>query len=266
MKQHTIIDPRQVEASKPGYENLYEQLEFGRFNSVKSGAAPTLYQEVVATKDQREFAMPQGTFTMGDHSLQVFVNGQLMRIGADNDYIELSSNSIEFTFGLFADDVVVFRVNGGTSGPNLHEDHIAQNGQTVFNLAGSYAVGNHGLIVFVNGAYQTLDVDYIEDSAKTVVFTTPLEADDLVTFRVEGLPALANKYMNTGITRAYDNDGRIIREETVGDTHIINEYEYDADGLPSRMITREAGFVITKIYTWENGRNTDIQTTVKEGT
>lgn len=266
MKDRNLIDLRQVEPSKPGYDNLYDQLEFGRFNSVKSGAAPTIYQEVVATAGQREVIIPNGRYTIGDHSLQVIVNGQVMRVGADNDYVETNSDRVTFTFDLFQNDVVVFRVNGGTSGPSLHEEQTAVAGQTEFNLIGSYTVGNSSLIVVVNGAWQAIVADYLETSPKVVTFTEGLEEGDRVLFRVEGLPSIQRKYEDNIVVQQFDNDKRIAHSETFGDTHVIKEFEYDPDGFPKRMIIREGGFIITKEYIWVDGINTEIRTTVREGT
>ncbi|MNP16056.1 hypothetical protein D3C76_1084350 [compost metagenome] len=220
----------------------------------------------MAAAGQREFKLVKGTYTLGDYSLQVIVNGQVMRTGADNDYVETDSRTITFNFDLDQDDVVVMRVNGGTSGPLLHEQHIASAGQTELDLAGSYEVGNNSLIVFINGAYQTINVDYLEDNPKKVIFTEPLEDGDMITLRVEGLPTVVNQYPNGVIISVYDNDNRIIREETTGDTHVIKEFEYGTDGKPSRMIIRDGGFVTTKLYTWTGDLCTQIEQTVKEGT
>lgn len=265
MKDRTLIDLTQIEPSKEGFENLYEQLEFGRFNSVKSGAAPTLYQEAVAVAGQDLFELPQGTYTLGDNSLQVFVNGQLMRVGADNDYEEIDNKRIQFHFPLDESDVVVFRVNGGTSGPSLHENYKALDGQTVFTLASGYTTGNNSLIVFVNGAYQTIGDDYIETDAKTVTFVEPLEPNDLVTFRVEGLPSISSKYKNVHIVRQYDTNNQLIYEEFTGDEHITKEYFYGADGRPEKLIIKDSGYTITKTYTWVGNLCVDIVEDVREG-
>lgn len=266
MPNETQLDTRQIQPSKSGFTNLYEQLEFGRFNSVKSGAAPTMYQEVIATKDQMTFTIPNGHYTLGDHSLQVYINGQLMRVGEDNDYIEVDSQTIMFLYPLEEQDIVVFRVNGGTSGPSLHENHKAIEGQTVFSLNGSYATGNDSLIVYVNGAYQTIVDDYVETDAKTVTFTEPLESNDLVTFRVEGLPTIVGKYQDGEVYRTYDTSKRLVREEFMGDDHIIKEYFYAADGKPEKMIIRDSGYTITRTYTWDGLLCTHIDESVKEGT
>lgn len=265
MKNRTLLDPSQIEATKEGYDNLFEQIEYGRFNSVKSGAAPTLYQEIKAEEGQTIFSVVAGRFVMGDHSLQVYVNGMLMREGHDNDYIELDNRRIQFMFALTSVDVVLLRVAGGTSGAALHNSFKALEGQTVFNLHTSYTTGNNSLVVYVSGAYQTLGIDYVETDAKTVTFLDPLEEGDLVTFRVEGLPSEVSKYADTEIITTYDNDNKIIKKEVFGDSHISTIYEYDQDGYPSRMITREGGYLITKEYEWTNGLCTHIQTSTREG-
>ncbi|ABS83710.1 virion structural protein [Bacillus phage 0305phi8-36] len=261
----TQLDTRQIQASRDGFKSLHEQLEFGRFNSVKSGAAPTMFQELQATDGQTVFTLPNGTFTVGDHSLQVYANGMLMREGKTNDYIEIDNRTIEFLFPLTSRDIIVFRVAGGTSGPSLSERHQAVANQTDFKLAGSYSTGNDSLIVFVSGAYQTLGEDYIEVDAKTVRFLQPLEEGDLVTFRVEGLPAIESKYKNVHIHRQYDSNKQLIKEEITGDERLSKEYIYDEEGKPKMMITKDSGYTITKTYEWDGFNCINISETVKEG-
>jgi hypothetical protein len=264
MSENTLLDLQQIKSSTGGYANLKEQLEFGRFNSVKSGAAPTLYQEFVAAAAQREFTIVN-TYSIGDHSLMVLVNGQMMRQGEDNDYIEVNNKTIRFNFDLDAGDVVVMRVNGGTSGPLLHERHIASAGQDLVELYGSYEMGNDSLLVFIDGAYQTLGVDYQEATTKSIQLVEPLEAGSLITFRVEGLPTIITQYANTTSISVYNNDGFIVRETTTGDSSIIKEFEYDTAGLPKRMIIREAGFITTRAYTWQDGQCTHVEQQVQGG-
>lgn len=262
----TLVDPSQIKPTKIGYDNLYEQLEYGRFNSVHSGASPTMYQEMVAEAQQSLFVIPHGTYVIGDYSLQVFVNGQLMRVGVDNDYTEIDNKTIQFTFGLDAGDVVVVRVNGGKSGPSLYEHYKALNNQKVFNLVTSYTSGNNSLVVFVNGAYQTVDVDYTETDGKTVTFIDPLELDDLVIFRVEGLPSTQTQYGETTTTRLYNNSNELLVEEQVGNgIHVVKEYQRDADGKPAKMIIRQGGHIITRTYTWDEFKCTGIHEEVREG-
>ena len=261
----TQLDPRQVQPSREGFKSLHDQLEFGRFNSVKSGAAPTMFQEIQSTEGQTVFTLPNGTFTVGDHSLQVFVNGMLMREGKTNDYIEIDNRTIEFLFPLTSRDILVFRVAGGTSGPSLSERHQAVAHQTDFKLAGSYSTGNDSLLVFINGAYQTIGEDYVEVDAKTVRFNEGLEEGDLVTFRVEGLPAIESKYKNTHTHRQYDANMQLIKEEVTGDERTSKEYFYDEEGKPKMMITKDSGYTITKTYEWDGFNCININETVKEG-
>lgn len=263
--ESTLLNPEQIKATKEGFKNLSDQLEFGRFNGKHTGSAPTLYEEFIALKNQRRFRLSASQYTMGDYSLQVFVNGQMMRVGADNDYEEVDNHTIEFTFDLDANEIVVLRVAGGTSGPSLHENYRAMKGQTICTLATSYTPGNHSLIVFVNGAYQTISVDYEETSARSVTFLEPLEEDDLVTFRVEGISTIDAKYQNRYIDRLYDAQKQLVREEEIsGDIHIIKEYYRDADGRPERMIIRESGYVVEKTYVWSDNRCVHIDEEVKE--
>lgn len=263
----TLLDPSQIKPTKEGYASLEEQIEFGRFNSVLTGAAPTLFEEFTATDKQSRFELTASTYVKGDHSLQVFVNGQLMRVGADNDYIEVDNKTIEFNFGLDLDDIVVMRVSGGKSGPSLHEIYRATQGQQDFELASSYSTGNDSLVVFINGAYQTLGIDYTEVDSKNVRMTEPLEKDDLIIFRVEGLPATQSSFKSVVVNRTYDSRKKLIKEETVGDgIHIIQEYYRDADGKPERQVIKEAGYTTTKTYIWQDDMCVRIEEHVVEGT
>lgn len=264
---NTLIDPSQIKPTKEGYGSLGEQIEFGRFNSVLTGAAPSLFEEFISEEGQSLFTLTASTYILGDHSLQVFVNGQLMRVGADNDYIEVDNKQIQFNFGLDKDDVVVFRVNGGKSGPSLHEIYRAADGQVDFTLASSYSTGNDSLIVFINGAFQTIGIDYIEVDSKNVQMLEPLEEDDIVVFRVEGLPAEQSSIKSVVVSRTYDSRKKLIKEETVGDgIHIVQEYYRDADGKPERCIIKEAGFTTTKTYVWDGENCIRIEENVVEGT
>ena len=262
----TLLDPSQIKPTKEGYSSLEEQIEFGRFNSVLTGAAPSLFEEFTATDQQMRFTLTASTYIKGDHSLQVFVNGQLMRVGADNDYIEVDNKTIEFCFGLDKDDVVVMRVNGGKSGPSLHEIYRAAHEQQEFQLASSYSTGNDSLVVFINGAYQTLGVDYIEVDSKNVHMIEPLEKDDLVIFRVEGLPAEMASFKSMVVNRTYDSRNKLIKEEAVGDGyHVIQEYYRDANGRPERCVIKQSGYTTTKTYIWAGDNCIRIEEDVVEG-
>lgn len=247
----TLIHPSQIQPTKDGYDNLEDQIEFGRFNSVMTGAAPALYQEFSSMEGQRSFRLSSGDFIVGDNSLMVFVNGQLMRKGADNDYLEVDNKEIEFLFGLEEGDVVVLRVNGGKSGPSLYEELMIKEKRNSVHLGTSYTVGNHSLTVYVNGAYQTVDIDYLEVDSVTVNFLEPLEEGDLVVFKVEGLPSEQVRYSDVSTVRIVDANGLVIREESTGDGyHVIQEYTYDKDGRPEQMMIKESGYTKIRIYKW----------------
>lgn len=251
LQDGTLIDPSQIKPTKAGYDNLSDQIERGRFNAVTSGAAPVLYDEIVSTEDQTTFKITKGFYIVGDRSLQVFVNGQLMREGADNDYIEIDNTTIEFNYGLFENDVVVFRVAGGRSGPSVHERYLATAGQQVFELASTYAIGNDSLVVFINGAYQSIGIDYEETDGKTVTMVEPLDEGDIVVFRVEGQQTEDSMLINTTTTITYDSRKRVIKSETIGDgIHVTNEYYRDSQGRPERMVIKNAGYTTTKTYIW----------------
>ena len=262
---NTLIHPSQIQPTKEGYDNLQDQIEFGRFNSVMTGAAPSLYEEFVSAEGQRDFTLTAGQYVVGDNSLQIYVNGQLMRVGADNDYIEIDNKSIQFTFGLYEEDVVVFRVNGGKSGPSLYETYIATDGQINFSLASSYSTGNNSLVIYINGAYQTLGIDYEEVDSKNVKMLEPLEDGDIVVFRVEGLPSEESTHKSVIMKRTYDANGLIIKEESIGDgIHIIQEYFRDADGKPQTMTIKEAGYTKVRTYTWDGDNCINIDEKVVE--
>ncbi len=262
---NTLLHPSQIQPTKEGYPNLQAQIEFGRFNSVMSGAAPALFEEFTAIEGQRTFQLTSSEFVKGDHSLQVFANGQLMRAGETNDYVEVDNKTIEFNFDLFKDDVIVMRVNGGKSGPSLYEKVIATASQETFVLASSYSVGNNSLIVYINGAYQTVGIDYEEVDSKTVRMIEPLEDGDIVIFRVEGLPVTESVHKAINTKRTYDANGLLIKEESIGDGyHVIQEYFRDANGLPETMKITEAGFTKIKKYTWVDEQCVSIEETVVE--
>ena len=70
-------------------------------------------------------------------------------------------------------------------GSSLYESYKATSEQTDFSLAGSYRVGTHELLVYVNGVRQTLGKDYREVNNRTVRFIEKLEAEDYVLFTVQ---------------------------------------------------------------------------------
>jgi len=75
--------------------------------------------------------------------------------------------------------------------------YTATQGQTVFTGL-TYALGNNGLSVFVNGSKQITSVNYVETNTTTVTFTTGLNVGDLV--EMEVIAAVAGLSGVTGVT------------------------------------------------------------------
>ena len=64
----------------------------------------------------------------------------------------------------------------------FRHEAIAQPDQRLFRLPFRYYPGSGDLIIYVNGVFQHLDVDYEESSDQTVTFLWPLAAGDRVVF------------------------------------------------------------------------------------
>lgn len=64
-----------------------------------------------------------------------------------------------------------------------HDEQVAIDGQTVFNLPFTYELGGGALVVTIDGVDQEYNVAYLETSTTQVTFQEPLEAGSVVTFR-----------------------------------------------------------------------------------
>jgi len=72
-----------------------------------------------------------------------------------------------------------------------HEQQVATEGQTVFNLTTmTYTVGVHNLAVYVNGVRVFTPMDYAETDNNTITFAAGLTLDDEVDF-------VANEFLGT---------------------------------------------------------------------
>lgn len=96
----------QIHPTDNQYNNYHEQI---------LGTGTHYLERFVATDDQSVFVLGRN-YDNNDpnNKLKVFVNGMLMNKGGD--YLESSSNTITFQYGLFEGDIVRVRINsvGGT--------------------------------------------------------------------------------------------------------------------------------------------------------
>ena len=67
-------------------------------------AGRTVRQEFVGTVGQTLFTLSAFTYTPGSNTLDVYINGQLQKLGAD--YTETSSSSFTLTQGVVVGDYV----------------------------------------------------------------------------------------------------------------------------------------------------------------
>jgi hypothetical protein len=99
------------------------------YNNVPVGS--TVYQYVhrtIATAGQTAVALPI-TYTVGAMALSVFVNGLRVEQGSGLDYVETNNQTITFTSGLSAGDLVVVAIHGdidaAATPPNYTIESIA---------------------------------------------------------------------------------------------------------------------------------------------
>lgn len=128
-------------------------------------------------------------YSVGANALFVFINGAFI---PNTQYTEDSPTQITFTTypGLpfvGGERIVTLVPKGGLGLTNqLYEKHVAGAGQTIFNLAGSYEVGTHSLLAFVDGVLKLVGVteDYQETGSQQVTFNAGLLLNQEVLFMV----------------------------------------------------------------------------------
>ena len=102
-------------------------------------------------------------------------------------FLDGTNHRVQF---LDADDNQI-RVDDPVAGTNLQntpilfdrivEKFTATQGQTVFDLANSYTVGQNELQVYINGVFQNTPENYEETNSTRITFTSGLDAGDFVT-------------------------------------------------------------------------------------
>jgi len=145
------------------------------------------YLEQAATAAVATYTV--NNYSVGADNLLVFVNGAYV---PKDQYTEDNPTQITFTTypGLpfvGSEKIVTFVPKGGLGLTNqLWEKQVAGASQAVFNLAGSYDVGTHSLLVFVDGTLNLVGAseDYQETGTQQVTFNTPLSGGEEVLFLV----------------------------------------------------------------------------------
>ena len=141
-------------------------------------AATSLYEVYLSTAGQVLF-YTVASFVVNSHQLNVYRNGVLQYVGSD--YLEVNSNTIQFTKVMQDGEAILFTTQS-TFSSILHEEYTALPSQVRFTLASNYHPDLKTLFVFVNGQMMQRGVDYLETSSNEVTFTAPLSGGQIVTF------------------------------------------------------------------------------------
>ena len=143
----------------------------------------------------------------------------------------------------------------------LHEEYIAEDGQTKFYLENRYPMGNHALQVFVNGIRQSLGRDYKEVDNHTIEFNEGLFNNpagvDVVTFVVA--TGVYDVHDSTLVARIEDME-RLHQEELV-DYEKIHTYN-DKDQLVQTKYEGTLEYYAIDYSYYEDGRKY-LETTTK---
>lgn len=160
-------------------------LNIGYGPGVVTGA-PRLYEIATSLADARYNGGSQvwtlnGSFVIGDHSLQVFRNGKLLTVGVD--YAELTTNQVQLLFvpsaaGGNVFEFVVTKPDDGTpAAPRLYEqqlgsDSVDVGGDSEFTLTSGYYTPSATaptLHVYRNGKRLVPGVDFLQASPNTIL-------------------------------------------------------------------------------------------------
>lgn len=144
----------------------------------EAGIGSGLYESYAAQEGQTVFSLG-GTYRPGMNELQVYVNGVRQMLNVD--YTETDNRTVTFLYPLEEGDLVLFTVSE-VRRMTLHEEHVAEEGQTLFVLSRPYHPGWNSLQVYINGLLMRKEEDYREVDEYTVEFLYPLSAGMKVTF------------------------------------------------------------------------------------
>lgn len=148
-------------------------------NASDAGMGHALHEVFLATSGQTDFVLA-GSYRMGVHELEVYLNG--VRQTIEKDYTEVDTKSIRFTAPLELGESVMFAVTE-VRNTTLHLEFVATDAQDTFVLTQPYHPNMNSLQVFADGRLLRLNDDYEEVNESTVRFLTPLAAGVKVTFK-----------------------------------------------------------------------------------
>ncbi|URZ18524.1 hypothetical protein [Clostridium felsineum] len=131
----------------------------------KDYSQKTFKLQYTALKDQSQFTLSEA-YIPGANMLMVTVQGLLMWLGNDFDYMEVDSNHIQFNYPLEEGDKVVVTCTSALF--NWSEKFVTVENQTLFNFSNTFCVGKDDLIVYENGIQLIVDDDYLELSNNAI--------------------------------------------------------------------------------------------------
>lgn len=119
--------------------------------------------------------------------LKVYRDGELLK--PDIDYVEVADNQITMNYPLEGDVYISCICDSMSQVVSpIHEEIISIAGQTVFNLANQYKVGDNSLSIFVQGLRLERDTDYTEDNPNQItLLKTPYPAGTKIIFRQDSV-------------------------------------------------------------------------------
>ncbi|MNR25263.1 hypothetical protein D3C85_1424020 [compost metagenome] len=154
-------------------------------------------QEIIAYQGQTEVSL-NTNYRKGINMLEVYLNGQTVAAGANNEYIELSPKSIKFNSPLTAGDIIKIRIEGSGDGTLKELTQHIVNEIPLGEVDGSNRefIIKHPIVknteeIFINGVLMSKgeEEDYIVEN-QNIIFTFPVpsEAKVKIKYRRNILP------------------------------------------------------------------------------
>lgn len=137
------------------------------------------YTEVVTDETKLVFDL-QHSYVPFSNTLQVFVDGLLMDMGINLDYIEVDDQHIRFTRPLRVGERLRAVCNAGEFA--WIERHLALDELTEFKTANPFVIGGEDLMVYENGVLLASGDDYIEVNPYTIRLNQPAPWGSIIKF------------------------------------------------------------------------------------